>query len=171
MFNWNENNGVILLHNNGKALRQPVIDTDIALAINNIIQLNESKGQTYELGGNHKYTIKELMEYISNQLRHRPRYINYSYEDMMKLHLGPNANFEKAINWLITRPDYSAEQMIDIVINKRNGVKSFEDLFITPLSAFHYLNDIANWLPERLPVETQKYRNHDEYDADDDGHT
>jgi hypothetical protein len=132
--------------------------------------MNESKGQIYELGGSHKYTIRELMEFLANQLCHRPRYINYSYEDLMKLHLSPNFNFEKAINWLVARPDYSAEQMVDICVNKKDGVKTFEDLFITPLSTFHYLNDIANWLPERVPVETREFRNHDEFDADDDGH-
>jgi hypothetical protein len=158
------------LHDEGRAYRQPVIDHDITQAIHNIIQLSESKGQIYELGGSHKYTIRELMEYLSNQLCHRPRYINYTYEDNMKLHLSPNYNFEKAINWLVARPDYAAEQMVDIVINKRNGVKTFEDLFITPLSAFYWLNDLANWMPERLPVESRDFRNHDEFDVDDESH-
>jgi hypothetical protein len=158
------------MFNEGRNYRQPIIDFDIVQAIHNIIGLNETKGQIFELGGPHKYTIKELMEYLSNTLVHRPRYINYSYEDFMRLHLSPNMNFEKAIHWLFARPDYSAEQSIDIVVNKREGIKTIEDLYIAPLAAHHYLNDISNFLPERLNVEMQEYRDYDEYDADDDGH-
>jgi hypothetical protein len=170
MHNWNENNGAVILLNEGRSYRQPIIDMDIVSAIHNIISLNESKGQIYELGGPHKYTIKELMEYLANALTHRPRYINYSYEDFMKLHLSPNLNFEKAIQWIWARPDYAAEQSVDLVINKREGIKTLEDLYITPLAPHHYLNDMANYIPERVNAESGDYRNYDEYDADDDGH-
>jgi hypothetical protein len=88
----------------------------------------------------------------------------------MKLHLSPNMNFEKAIHWLLARPDYCAEQGVDLVVNKRDGVKTLEDLYITPLAAHFYLNDIANFLPDRMNPETAAVRNYDEFDADDDGH-
>jgi nucleoside-diphosphate-sugar epimerase len=167
---WNNNNGTVLLLDDGKYLRQPVLDWDISQAVYNILQLNNSIGQTYELGGNHKYTMKELLEFFSNSLRHRPRFVPVTYEDFMKLSLSPNWNFEKATNWLIARPDYSAELRTDITVNKRDGVKTFEDLFITPVATHHVLTDFGNWYMERLNVESAKTRNHDEFDVDDDAH-
>ena len=84
----------MLLVDEGKNLIQPVLDNDICQAIINILQLSESKGETYELGGSHQYTFKEMLEYVANSLLHRPKYINYSYNDFMKLYLSPNYNFE-----------------------------------------------------------------------------
>lgn len=84
-----------MLIDGGKAKRQPVVDNDIVLAVNRIMQMEESKGQIYELGGSHVYTFKELMEFIGNNLNRRPFYIDYSYEDFMKLYLSPNSNWEK----------------------------------------------------------------------------
>jgi len=167
---WNNNNGTVLLLDDGRCIRQPVLDWDISQAVFNILQLNDSIGQTYELGGTHSYTMRELMEFFSNSLRHRPRYVSVSYEEFMKTTLSPNWNFEKAINWLITRPDYSAELRTDIVVNKRDGVKTFEDLYITPVATHHVLSDFGNWYTDRLNIENHTTRDHDEYDADDDAH-
>jgi len=165
---WSNNNGTVLLLDEGRALRQPVLDKDIALAIINMLQLDNSVGQTYELGCLHKYNLKELMEYFSNCLNHRPRFVSVSYEDFMKLSLSPNINFEKIVNWLIARPDVSAELRTDIVTDKRDGVKTFEDLHIIPVSPHQVLMDWGNWFMERQTPEMFTERDHDEMDADDD---
>jgi len=34
----------------GDCLRQPVLDLDVCLAVHNALQIDESKGQIYELG-------------------------------------------------------------------------------------------------------------------------
>lgn len=154
----------------GKSLRQPVVDFDICLAVQNMLKLPESIGQTYELGGTHQYTNKELIEFLSNVMCHRPRYISYSYEDMMKLHLSPNWNFEKAVNWLIARPDYSAELRTDIVVKKRDNIKTFEDLYITPVSTHQIVRDIGQYILQRVVPEREFRRDFDENNADDDGH-
>lgn len=167
---WNNNNGSVFLLDGGKAKRQPVLDLDIALALHNMLQLSDSVGQTYELGGVHQYSLKELMEFLSNALNHRPKYIHATYEDFMKLALGPNRNFEKAVNWLVARPDYSAEMRMDITVNKRDGIKTFEDLFITPVATHHILNDLGNWMLDRLTRENSTTRDLDSKDADDDAH-
>ncbi len=167
---WHNNNGTVLLLDDGRCLRQPVLDEDVATAIFNMLQLENSVGQTYELGGLHRYNLKELMEFFSNSLNHRPRFINYSYEDFMKLNLSPNFNFEKAVHWLVARPDYSAEMRTDIVVNRRDGVKTFEDLNIIPVATHHVLNDLGNWYMDRLTVERNGVRNNDEEDANDDAH-
>jgi nucleoside-diphosphate-sugar epimerase len=167
---WSNNNGTVLLLDNGKCLRQPVVDNDIALAIANMLQLDNSIGQTYELGGSHQYSMKELMEFFSNSLNHRPRFIDVSYDQMMKTALSPNFNFEKAINWLVMRPDYSSELRTDIIVNKRDDVKTFEDLHILPVATHHVLTDLGNWFIERQAPERHTQRDHDEQDADDDAH-
>ena len=94
MHNWSSNNGHVYMVEGGNSLRQPVLDYDVCLAVHNAMQLEESKGSIYELGGPHNYKIKELMEFLSNILNHRPKYINLSYDDCMKIVLGPNAYFE-----------------------------------------------------------------------------
>lgn len=167
---WLNNNGTMLLVDKGQCKRQPVLDWDIASAIGNMLIMDESRGQTYELGGPHVYTMQELLEFCGNALNHRPRYIDYSFEDFMKLNIGPNFHMEKVINWLIARPDYSAELRADIIVNKRDGVKTFEDLHIKPVATHHFLYDHCNFMLERLATENYTGRDADELDADDDGH-
>ena len=103
-------------------------------------------------------------------MNHRPKYVSYQFEDFMKLHLGPNSNFEKSINWLISRPDYLSELRQDIVAVKRDGVKTFEDLYITPTSPHHFILDLSNWMIEKLVLEKETVRDHDEHDANWEGH-
>lgn len=167
---WSNNNGTVLMLDNGKCLRQPVLDHDICTAVRNMLQLPESRGQIYELGGLHQYNMKELLEFVSNVMSHRPRYISYSYEDFMKLHLSPNWNFEKSVNWLVARPDYLAELRTDIIVKKKEGIKTFEDLHITPVATHQILTDIGQWLNQRIAVEKEHRRDHNENNADDDGH-
>jgi nucleoside-diphosphate-sugar epimerase len=78
----------------GDCKRQPVLDLDIALGVFNMILMEETKGNIYELGGPHTYRMKELMEYLGNILKHRPKYIELTYDECMKYILGPNKNFE-----------------------------------------------------------------------------
>lgn len=167
---WSNNNGTVFMLDHGRTKRQPVLDLDVCVAVRNMLQLSESKGQIYELGGSHEYSLKELFEFLSNVMSHRPRYINYSYEDFMKLHLSPNWNFEKVINWLISRPDYLAELRTDILAKKRDGVKTFEDLHISPVATHQILTDLGQWIVERQNVEKEDRRDHDENYLDDDGH-
>lgn len=150
---WNNNNGTVMLLDEGKAKRAPVTDHDVCLAVLNALSLESSKGQIYELGATNSYTLKELYEYFGNAMSHRPKYISHSFEDFMKLHLGPNSNFEKSINWLVARPDYLSELRYDIVAKKRDGVKTFEDLFITPVAPHHFILDLSNWMLEKMVVD------------------
>jgi hypothetical protein len=157
------------LLDDGKCLRQPVLDHDVALGVHNMLLLEESKGQTYELGGSQVYTMKELMEFFSNTMSHRPRFISMEYEEFMAICLSPNPLFEKAIHWLLMRPDISSELRTNIIVKKRDGIKTFEDLYITPVATHHVLYDLGNWMMDRLAVERKSQRDLDEEDANDDG--
>jgi NADH dehydrogenase (ubiquinone) 1 alpha subcomplex subunit 9 len=62
---------------NGKI--QPVFVNDIALAILNCIKMEETIGQTYELGGPHIYTYNEIYEMFFNICNIKP------YSNVLKL--------------------------------------------------------------------------------------
>lgn len=160
----------MILVDGGKVKKQPVMDTDIVHAINRILTTEESKGQIYELGGGQVYTLKELLEFLGNNLQQRPFYIDYTYDELMRTALSPNSNFEKGAAWLLIRPDYINKQRIDNVITPKKGVKTFEDLDIMPVTAHQYIRMISNWLNEKIALETMHSRGLDEIEADHEGH-
>jgi uncharacterized protein YbjT (DUF2867 family) len=41
---------------------EPCFSNDVALAIYNAIKMEESMGQTYDLGGPHSYTYEDIYE-------------------------------------------------------------------------------------------------------------
>jgi len=43
------------------------------------------------------------MEYFSNVLNHRPKFIKFTYDDFMKLHHSPNSNWEVKLERFINR--------------------------------------------------------------------
>lgn len=55
---------VLPLIGGGKTLFQPVYVDDVAHAIEKCLSEEEAKGQTYELGGVHTYSFKQILEYI-----------------------------------------------------------------------------------------------------------
>jgi hypothetical protein len=160
----------ILLIDNGKAKRQPIVEYDINQAVVNILQTQESIGQTYELGGSQVYTLKELFEFMANNMFWRVTYSNFKYDDFMRMYLSPNNNWEKAANWMIARPDYLTMQRIDNVITKKDGIKTMDDLHIIPLATHHYISDIANFMAEKSAPENPQRLSIEEQDADDEGH-
>ena len=65
------------------------------------------------------------------------------------------------------RPDYLAECRTDLIAKKREGIKTFEDLHIMPLSAQHYLNDYAQFMTQRINIDSENVQDLDEKDAND----
>jgi NADH dehydrogenase (ubiquinone) 1 alpha subcomplex subunit 9 len=58
---------------------QPVFVNDVALAVLNSLKMEESIGQTYDLGGPHTYTYEEIYEQFFNQAGIKP------YSSVVKL--------------------------------------------------------------------------------------
>ena len=58
---------------------QPVFVNDIALAVLNCLKMEETIGQTYDLGGPHTYTYEEIYEQFFNQAGIKP------YTNLVKL--------------------------------------------------------------------------------------
>lgn len=164
---WENNNGTVLLLDNGTCLRQPVLDQDVGMALYNMLMMDETIGQTYELGGPQTYTFKELMEFYSNCSKHRPRYYTLSYKDFMKINLAPNHYFEKQVNWIISRPDLLAELRTDITVNaKQKGIKTFDDVHIQPVSTHHIIQYWADFASNKVLQEKGYRRDPDEQDVD-----
>ena len=67
------------------------------------------------------------------------------------------------------RPDYLSELRLDIKVNKREGIKTFEDLHIMPLAPQHFINDYAQFMGQRLNIDNLDTQDHDEREANDDG--
>jgi NADH dehydrogenase (ubiquinone) 1 alpha subcomplex subunit 9 len=160
----------MMLIDGGKAKRQPIIEFDINQVLDNIIKMPETKGQTYEIGGPTVYTIKELFEFMANNLNRRITYTNFTYDDLMRTYLSPNTNWEKSAHWYIIRPDYLTRQRVDNVIVKREGVKTIEDLHIQPLAIHHYISDICNMLTEKVAPINQESLSYEELIAEEEGY-
>ena len=54
------------------AKKQPVNCRDVAIAVMNALKMEESKGRTYELGGPHVLSMKEVYEIIANAMKVKP---------------------------------------------------------------------------------------------------
>jgi hypothetical protein len=65
------------------------------------------------------------------------------------------------------RPDYLAECRVDILAKKREGLKTFEDLHIMPLAPHHFIHDVAQFMVQRLGIESDNIHDLDEKDAND----
>ena len=66
------------------------------------------------------------------------------------------------------RPDYLSELRLDIVAKKRDGIKTFDDLHIMPLSPQHFINDYGQFMQQRFNVDNLDTQDHDEREANDD---
>ena len=160
----------MILIDGGKAKRQPVTKFDIVKGVEKIIADDMTKGQIYEMGGGSVYTLKELYEFMGNNLNYRPFYNDYSYDDLMRMYLGPNSNWEKSAHYFIIRPDCLTTQRMDNIIKPKEGIKTFDDLDILPGSIHHYIADICNWLLQKQATTNLATRDWAEIDADDEGH-
>ena len=49
-------------------------------------------------------------------------------------------------------------------------MKTFEDLYITPTAPHHFIVDVANFMIEKLVVDKEITRDHDEHDANWESH-
>lgn len=50
---------------------------------------------------------------------------------------------------MITRPDYLCELRENIIVRALDGVKTFADLDILPVSTPNVVNDFAQWMIEK----------------------
>ena len=132
---------------------QPVFVNDVALAIINCLKMEETIGQTYDLGGPHTYTYSEIYEMFFNITQIKPYSTVVKLEDVYEYyHYKWFQSFYRQLfrTWLY--PEFMTIEAQELVVNPDN--KGFEDLKIKPVSFGHkaheYVNEIY-WL----------YNNHD----------
>lgn len=131
---------------NGKI--QPVFVNDVALAILNCLKMEETIGQTYDLGGPHVYTYEEIYEEFFNNCNIKPYTSVVKLEDAYEYyHYKWWQSFYRQLfrTWLY--PEFMTAEAQDLVVNPKN--KGFADLYIKPVSfgqkVQEYVNDIY-WL-------------------------
>ncbi|MCB2082088.1 MAG: complex I NDUFA9 subunit family protein, partial [Rickettsiales bacterium] len=108
----------------GKTRFQPVYAGDVAEAVRRCLTKPATIGQTYELGGLHIYTFRELLEYILQQTSRSCCLVNIPF---------PLASLEASILEWFPKPLLTRDQVkllhIDNVVSSEN---SLQTLGITP---------------------------------------
>jgi len=127
---------------------QPVFANDIALAVLNCLKMEETIGQTYELGGPHTYTFEEIYEMFFSITEIKP-YTNlvplekvYEYYHANRW-ISPYRYLFNA--WLY--PEIMTQEAQHLVV--KPGSKGFDDLHIKPISfgtKVHEMVDDVYWL-------------------------
>lgn len=121
----------IPFHGDLNTLKQPIMDHDVGLAVFNALKLSEANGQTFELGGPNVYTRRELYELMINILK-RPM-------SLAKIPETTAMNITKYFNTNYFNREDILKDSIDMIIQKREGVKTIEDLFVRPGSIVPFL--------------------------------
>jgi len=126
------------------ALRQPVYVHDIGLAFLNALKLNETVGQTYELGGPNTYTMKEIYEVVFNILGKPVKLAHIPHNIAIKV-------AQRIKNWEYLNLDQIIKNTLDIVVAP--GAKTIKDLYVQPISFTQgvekYLEDKKSRFPHR----------------------
>lgn len=65
---------------------QPVFVNDLVLAVQNCLRMDETIGQSYDLGGEHIYTYRELYEMFANICNLYPYTVEVPQEQVWELH-------------------------------------------------------------------------------------
>lgn len=112
---------------------QPVYTNDVAQAIVNCLKMDESIGETYDLGGPHTYSYMEMYEMFANICQIKPYSavlpLDRIYEEYHKCRW---TSFWKNTVRYHLNPESIAHEGIDCVVNPEN--KGFADLHIKPVS-------------------------------------
>ena len=138
-------NNFYLVYSDLQAKRQPILATDVAECVIAALKLPESKGQIYELGGPHVYTLHELFDVMTNCYR---RKISYA-------HLNKDLMSTIAKNVISTEYfcyDDIVSQSIDMYVTGRPGLKSIKDLYYQPVSVIPWVEFDINRFGEVLQV-------------------
>ena len=124
----------LCVYGNLNALRQPIIDDDVAEAVMNAIKMNEANGNVYELGGPFLYTRRELYEILINIFK-RPM-------DLIKIKPSIALGITRYINSIYFNHEDFLKDDLDLIVKKENGVKTIADLYVKPVSVVSKMEHI-----------------------------
>jgi NADH dehydrogenase (ubiquinone) 1 alpha subcomplex subunit 9 len=114
-----------VVYNDCTAKRQPIYVNDVANAFLNALKLHETCGQTYELGGPHVYSMKEIYEIMFNFIQRPPKLAYVPFNFATKA-----AQYIK--NWEYFNLDDIIKSELDLVVSPK--AKTIADLYVQPVS-------------------------------------
>lgn len=121
-------------------LIQPVDADDVALAAVNCLKMDETIGQTYELGGPHVYTHDEVYEQLFNATGIRPYIIPIKLEVALEwMHSYKLSSIYRYAGKYWMYPEILMGEHVDVTVQP--DAKTFEDLYIKPISFGHKTKD------------------------------
>jgi NADH dehydrogenase (ubiquinone) 1 alpha subcomplex subunit 9 len=129
-----------------EALRQPITDEDVGDIVLNAIKLTESIGKTYEIGGPHVYSTKELYEIMMNILQKQLTFAKINKNLALKL--------SSTKSWHYFSYDDIIKSDLDLIVRPKNGVNTVDDLLFNPASVIPTLEDLV--APYRELIGTTK---------------
>lgn len=140
-------------------LMQPVFNADVSLAVLNALKMDETIGQTYELGGPHVYTMDEIYELMYNAADVQPYTVPIPMETVMEwMHSHKVSSVYRVLGKYWMYPEFVIGESIDVTCSP--GSKGFEDLYIKPVSFAQkvksYVLEIANLEGTRAETDLHK---------------
>ena len=128
---WKHWSTFIPVYDNLLAKKQPILVEDLAQVVGNIIQMKETQGKIYEIGGPFVYTQKQIYEMFMTEM-----------EDNFKLMYIPRSlalKFTDFVSFRMMSREDITKSRIDFVVNPTEGVGTIEDLFVQPNSIASYM--------------------------------
>lgn len=121
---------------------QPVMANDVALAIMNCLKMEETIGQSYDLGGPHSYTYEDIYEQFFNLTEIKPYSVEVPYERALEYKQYPCwiSPYRKLFRIWLT-PEQLTVEAQTLETNPDN--KSFKDLNIIPISFGHKAHELV----------------------------
>ena len=137
---------------------QPTFTNDVSLAILNALKMEESIGQTYDLGGAHTYTYEDIYEQFFQLTQIKPYSVSVKLEDAYtyKQHPWFVSPYRKLFKYWLN-PEFMTIESQGLVCNPAN--KGFEDLNVKPISFGHKAHELCQEI-------TWMYNSHDETKRD-----
>lgn len=111
----------------------PVFANDVALACMNALKMDETIGQSYDLGGPTEYDYNEIFELFANLCNINPYSQVVKLEEVFDMYHKPwYASVYRQLFRQYLKPDIMMNEFFESKVNPAN--KGFEDLHIKPVS-------------------------------------
>jgi len=137
---------------------QPTFTADVGLAVMNCLKMEESIGQTYDLGGPHVYTYEDIYEQFFALTQIKPYSVDIKLEEAMKYkqYHWLQSPYRKLFKTWLT-PEFMTIEAQELVCSP--GSKGYADLNIKPISFGHKAHELIQEI-------TWMYNSHEENKRD-----
>lgn len=137
----------LFVYDDCMAKRQPMHIFDLSQCVLNALKLPETAGRTYELGGPHVYTRKELMEIMFNIMKKPPGLIHVPRSIMEPI-------VNNVYNTMFWNKMELEKDLLDIVV--REGARGIDELCVNPVSFHHGVEELLYRDADELPQHAEE---------------